>query len=374
MDGIELRVEEVSVGFELGTIEDLRLRLSRSRRAPDLGQGWERGAPSAWTAELVDDWYRFDIDPLQARLDALTHYRAQVGDQHVHVIRVEGSGPQPLPLLLTHGWPGSFLEYLKLIPLLSEPEAHSGDPADAFTLIIPSLPGFAFSGPPPHEGRTARDVARIWHRLMIDGFGYERYGAHGSDLGAGVTGWLARDHPDSLTGIHLATPGLAVPADRRSAGEERFAEAVGRWAVEEGGYMHEHATKPATLAAALADSPVGLAAWIGEKVVAWSSERADGFPRLTEIFCCPRSPCTGRPTRSRRPSCHTGPTSMATARCRPAIPPRYQPRSPSSVASAYRSPSRHVSSPSGSTTSPTGPSIRSGVTFQRWRSRRSSPT
>jgi hypothetical protein len=201
MDGNELRVEEVSVGFELGTIEDLRLRLSRSRRAPDLGQGWERGAPSAWTAELLNDWYRFDIDPLQARLDALTHYRAQIGDQHVHVIRVEGSGPQPLPLLLTHGWPGSFLEYLKLIPLLTEAEAHSGDPADAFTLIIPSLPGFGFSGPPPHEGRTARDVAGIWHRLMIDGFGYERYGAHGSDLGAGVTGWLARDHKTTSHGM-----------------------------------------------------------------------------------------------------------------------------------------------------------------------------
>ena len=278
MDTNDLRVDEVSVGFELGTIEDLRLRLSRSRRAPDLGQGWERGAPSAWTAELLDDWYQFDIYPLQTRLDALTHYRAQVGDQHVHVIRVEGSGPHPLPLLLTHGWPGSFLEYLKLIPLLTEPQAHSGNPADAFTLIIPSLPGFGFSGPPPHEGRTARDVARIWHRLMIDGFGYERYGAHGSDLGAGVTSWLACDHPDNLAGIHLATPGLAVPADRRSASEERFAEAVGSWAIEEGGYMHEHATKPATLAAALADSPVGLAAWIGEKIVTWSSERADGIP------------------------------------------------------------------------------------------------
>jgi pimeloyl-ACP methyl ester carboxylesterase len=278
MDGNELRVEEVSVGFELGTIEDLRLRLSRSRRAPDLGQGWERGAPSAWTAELLDDWYRFDIYPLQARLDALTHYRGQVGDQHVHVIRVEGSGRQPLPLLLTHGWPGSFLEYLKLIPLLTEPEAHSGDPADAFTLIIPSLPGFGFSGPPPHEGRTAREVARIWHRLMIDGFGYERYAAHGSDLGAGVTSWLAREYPTNIAGIHLATPGLAAPVDGRLPAEVRFAEAVAKWMVEEGGYMHEHATKPATLAASISDSPAGLAAWIGEKVVAWSSERVDGAP------------------------------------------------------------------------------------------------
>jgi pimeloyl-ACP methyl ester carboxylesterase len=113
---------------------------------------------------------------------------------------------------------------------------------------------------------------------MTEGFKYECYAAHGSDLGAGVTGWLARDHPGHVVGIHLATPGLVVPADRRSVAEERFAEAVAKWVSEEGGYMHEHATKPATLAAALSDSPAGLAAWIGEKVVAWSSEGADGVP------------------------------------------------------------------------------------------------
>jgi pimeloyl-ACP methyl ester carboxylesterase len=278
MNGNTLRVEEVPVGFEPGTIEDLRLRLSRWRRAPDLGGGWERGTPTTWMADLLDDWLQFDVDALQGRLDALTHYQAQVEDQHVHVVRVVGSGPRPLPLLLTHGWPGSFLEYLKLIPLLIDPEAHAADPIDTFTLIIPSLPGFGFSGPPPHQGRTARNVASIWHRLMADGFGYQRYAAHGSDLGAGVTGWLARDYPTNVAGIHLATPGLAVPADRRSPAEERFAEAVARWAMEEGGYMHEHATKSATLAAAHCDSPAGLAAWIAEKVVAWSSEHVDGIP------------------------------------------------------------------------------------------------
>jgi pimeloyl-ACP methyl ester carboxylesterase len=278
MYGKELRVEEVPVSFELETVQDLRRRLSGWRRAPDLGQDWERGTPTTWITDLLDDWHQFDVAALQGRLDALTHYRAQVEDQHVHVVRVVGSGPRPLPLLLTHGWPGSFLEYLKLIPLLTDPEAHAADPIDTFTLIIPSLPGFGFSGPPPHQGRTARNVASIWHRLMADGFGYERYAAHGSDLGAGVTGWLARDYPTNVAGIHLATPGLAVPADRRSAAEERFAEAVARWAMEEGGYMHEHATKPATLAAALSDSPAGLAAWIGEKVVAWSSERINGVP------------------------------------------------------------------------------------------------
>jgi pimeloyl-ACP methyl ester carboxylesterase len=113
---------------------------------------------------------------------------------------------------------------------------------------------------------------------MVDGFGYERYAAHGSDLGAGVTSWLAREYPANIAGIHLATPGLAAPADGRSPAEQRFAEAVAQWTAEEGGYMHEHATKPATLAAALSDSPAGLAAWIGEKVVAWSPERVDGAP------------------------------------------------------------------------------------------------
>jgi pimeloyl-ACP methyl ester carboxylesterase len=278
VNGNELRVEEVPVDLDLGAIEDLQQRLSRWQRARDLGHDWERGTPTTWIAELLNDWHKFDVEVLQGRLDALTHYRAEIEDQHVHVVRVVGSGPRPLPLLLTHGWPGSFLEYLKLIPLLTDPEAHGADPIDTFTLIIPSLPGFGFSGPPPKSGRTARNVASIWHRLMTEGFEYERYAAHGSDLGAGVTGWLARDYPSHVVGIHLATPGLAVPADRRSVAEERFAEAVTRWASEEGGYMHEHATKPATLAAALSDSPAGLAAWIGEKVVAWSSERADGVP------------------------------------------------------------------------------------------------
>jgi pimeloyl-ACP methyl ester carboxylesterase len=119
---------------------------------------------------------------------------------------------------------------------------------------------------------------------MTDGLGYERYAAHGSDLGGGVTSWLAREYPSNIVGIHLATPGLAVAADGRSPAEERFAQAVGKWTMEEGGYMHEHATKPATLAAAISDSPAGLAAWIGEKVVAWSSEQVEGVPAFDQDF------------------------------------------------------------------------------------------
>ena len=183
-----------------------------------------------------------------------------------------------MPLLLTHGWPGSFLEYLPVLTLLSDPGAHGADPADAFTVVVPSLPGYGFSGSPPPTGMTGRQVAWLWHELMTVGLGYERFVAHGSDLGAGVTAWLARDRPGPVAAIHLATPGLAVAAGPRTAHEESFARAVRDWTAEEGGYMHEHATKPGTLGAGLSDSPAGLAAWIGEKIVAWSSTRPDGSP------------------------------------------------------------------------------------------------
>jgi pimeloyl-ACP methyl ester carboxylesterase len=165
-----------------------------------------------------------------------------------------------------------------VLPLLCDPGAHGADPADAFTVIVPSLPGYGFSGPPPPVGFTGRQVAAQWHALVASGLGHERYVAHGSDLGAGVTAWLARDEPQAVLAIHLATPGLAVAPPPRTGPEEAYAAAVGAWTAEEGAYAHEHATKPATLGAALSDSPAGLAAWIAEKIVAWSSTRADGTP------------------------------------------------------------------------------------------------
>ena len=181
-------------------------------------------------------------------------------------------------MLLTHGWPGSLLEYLKVLPLLRDPGAHGADPADAFTAIVPSLPGYGFSSPPPPSGFTGRQVGALWHALMTSGLAYEHYVAHGSDLGAGVTAWLARDQPGAVRAIHLATPGLAPAPAPRTQPEDAYAAAVETWTAEEGGYAHEHATKPATVGAALLDSPAGLAAWIAEKVIAWSSTTPDGSP------------------------------------------------------------------------------------------------
>jgi pimeloyl-ACP methyl ester carboxylesterase len=276
--GSPVAVETVRVRLDRALLDELRRRLAVSRLVPPDGDGWERGIPPQWLAGLLADWRRFDADAFQARLDRLVHLRVTVGGQAVHVVREHGHGPEPLPLLLTHGWPGSFCEYLDILPLLTNPGANGGDPADAFTVVVASLPGFGFSGPPPAGGLTAVAVARLWHRLMTEGLGYTRYVAHGSDLGAGVSARLARAHPGALAGIHLATPGLPVPPAPWSPAEEAHFAAVDAWTSEEGGYAHVHSTKPSTLGAALLDSPAGLAAWIGEKIIAWSSMAADGQP------------------------------------------------------------------------------------------------
>jgi len=271
-------VEPAHPEFDAAALDDLGRRLSAARLAPGGGTAWEQGVPQPWLAGLLADWQRFDVGAFQVRLDRLAHVRAVVAGQAIHLVHQRGRGPAPLPLLLTHGWPSSFCEYLDLLPLLTDPGGHGGDPGDAFTVVAPSLPGFGFSGPPPAEGLTADAVAGLWHRLMTEGLGYSRYVAHGSDLGAGVTARIARAHPDAVAGIHLATPGLAAPPKPWSPAEEAHFAQVDAWTGEEGGYAHVHSTKPATLGAALQDSPAGLAAWVGEKITAWSSTTSDGRP------------------------------------------------------------------------------------------------
>jgi len=274
-------VEPVRVGFDAAVLDDLGRRLSAARLATDGGTGLEQGVPRSWLAGVLADWQRFDTAAFQTRLDRLAHWRAVVDGQVIHLVHEPGRGPAPLPLLLTHGWPGSFCEYLDIMPLLTDPGAHGGDPGDAFTVVAPSLPGFGFSGPVPAGGLTADAVARLWHRLMSEGLGYRHYVAHGSDLGAGVTARLARAHSGAVAGIHLATPGLAPPPKPWSPAERAHFAEVDAWTGEEGGYAHVHSTKPVTLGAALHDSPAGLAAWIGEKITAWSSTSADGQPAFS---------------------------------------------------------------------------------------------
>ena len=277
VDAYRTRVE-----LDEAELDDLAARLGRARLPPSNTSSWVRGTPAPWLAELIADWRAFDLGHLQDGLDELTHVCVSLDGLSIHAVHAQGSGTAPAPLLLTHGWPSSFLEYVGLLPLLTDPRSKGGSPGSkAFTVVVPSLPGFGFSGVPPEEGLSHEQVAEIWHRLMVDALGYERYFAHGSDLGAGVTARLARAHPEAVTAIHLATPGLTAPPEPWSEPVRRHFEEVAKWSLEEGGYSHMHATKPSTLAAALLDSPVALAAWIGEKWMSWSGTSRDGLPAVS---------------------------------------------------------------------------------------------
>ncbi len=267
-------------------LQDLRERLLRTHLPPDLGSRWERGMPRDWLRGLLD-WRVFHADAFQDRLDGLSQLRAELDGQTLHLVHAQGRGPNPLPLLLTNGWPGSFLEFLKVLPPLCDSGAHGEDPADAFTVIVPSLPGFGFSAAPPAPGLTARQVARLWDALLTEGLGYDRYVAHGSDLGAGVTAWLARDQPQAVAAIHLATPGLAPIAPTRTAAEEEFADAVTAWTAEEGGYAHEHPRSPAHSGRRYRTACLGWPHGWGRRSSPGAARPRTEVPRLT-VSCCSR--------------------------------------------------------------------------------------
>lgn len=258
-------------------IRDLRRRLETVRWPAALdADGWEDGAGLSFMKRLADHWlHRFDWRIQEERLNRLPNQTMTVDGQAIHFIHQQGAGPSPMPLVLTHGWPGSFVEMEHLIPLLADPGAHGGDPADAFHVVVPSLPGYGFSPAPSHAGVSSREIAMLWHGLMV-GLGYARFGAQGGDIGAGVSMWLARLFPDTLSGIHLNyIPGSYRPpsddtAPPVTADEQAFLDRASAWSAMEGAYAALHGTKPQTLAFSLTDSPLGLAAWITEKVRSWS--------------------------------------------------------------------------------------------------------
>jgi pimeloyl-ACP methyl ester carboxylesterase len=268
------------------TLDDLRERLARTRWPDEVADaGWEYGASLGYMRELVDYWRTgFDWRAAERAMNAAPHFRARVDGVGIHLIHQRGRGPAPLPLLITHGWPSSFVEMLALIPLLADPGAHGGDPADAFDVIVPSVPGFGFSDR-PGRGMTRSRVAGLWAGLM-EGLGYPRYAAHANDIGAVISGWLAADHPERLIALHTLMPTFppaVIGEDARpwSPAEQAFARLQARWEREEGGYNLIQETRPQTLAYGLHDSPAGLAAWIVEKWLAWTGDAAEAARRLS---------------------------------------------------------------------------------------------
>lgn len=258
-------------------IEDLQRRLAETRfPSPIDRESWDDGTSQAFIQRIVDHWqHRFDWRVQEARLNRLPQYRTTIDGLDIHFVHQPGTGPAPLPLILTHGWPGSFIEMEQIIPLLADPAAHGGDPADAFHVVVPSLPGYGFSQAPSHPGMNSRRIAGMWLRLM-QGIGYGRFAAQGGDIGAGVSAWLARLFPEHVIGIHLNyipgsyRPPLTASLPPVTREEQAFLDVARSWIATEGAYVAIQSTKPQTLAYALTDSPAGLAAWLVEKFRAWS--------------------------------------------------------------------------------------------------------
>ncbi|WP_285701612.1 epoxide hydrolase family protein [Actinomadura sp. NBRC 104412] len=262
-------------------LDDLRDRLRRTRWAPQLtGTGWERGVPTDYLRRLVDRWADgFDWRAREAELNRFPQFTTTIDGTNVHFLHVRSDVPDATPLILLHGWPGSIVEFLDLIGPLTEPVAHGGTAADAFHLVIPSLPGFGFSGPPPGTGWTDGRIAAAMVELMAR-LGYERYAVQGGDVGQFVGPLMGRHAPDKVIGVHVnglltfPSPDAAVMAALSDADRERL-DAMRRWQEQMGAYMQVQGTRPQTIAAALHDSPAGQLAWIVEKFKDWTDPAVD---------------------------------------------------------------------------------------------------
>jgi pimeloyl-ACP methyl ester carboxylesterase len=261
-------------------LDDLRQRLRRTRwPEPATVDDWSQGIPLDYTRQLCEYWLeQYDWRAAEARLNRFPQFRTEIDGLDIHFLHVRSPHEGALPLVITHGWPGSVVEFGKVIGPLADPVAHGGDAADAFHVVCPSLPGYGFSGKPARAGWGSGHTADAWDQLMTR-LGYARYGAQGGDWGAQVTTALGMRHPDHLAGIHLNMP-IAFP-DPASAGELTPREQAAldsmtyydRW---DSGYSKQQATRPQTVGYGLVDSPAGLCAWIIEKFWAWTD--CDGDP------------------------------------------------------------------------------------------------
>jgi len=285
MSGYEIRPFRIEVPESI--LEDLRERLRRTRWPDEIpGAGWRYGTDLVYMKELVAYWRDvYDWRSHEARLNGFRQFMVRLGNIDLHFIHAQGVGPRPLPLLLSHGWPGSVWEFHKLIPLLTDPAKYGADPADAFTVVAPSLPGYGFSFRPGQQRFGIVEIADLFATLMTDVLGYPRFGAHGGDWGSAITARLGATYADRLVAIHVTNlfiRGAGTDPATLTAEERQYFEAARCWQREEAGYQWIQGTRPQTLAYALTDSPVGLLAWIVEKFRAWSDCDGDIERRFTK--------------------------------------------------------------------------------------------
>ena len=261
-------------------LRDLHARLDRTRWPErETVADWSQGVPLAYLKKLCAYWADgYDWRATEARLNAFSQFRTEVDGLGIHFLHVRSPHQDALPLVVTHGWPGSIVEFLKVIGPLTDPTAHGGDAADAFHVVCPSLPGYGFSDKPAQPGWKVERIAAAWTQLMAR-LGYERYGAQGSDWGTSISASIGQQDPDHVAGIHL-TPPLAAH-DPETFDDLTDAEQAALASLEYGdewdsGYSKEHETRPQTVGYSLVDSPAGLCAWILEKFRSWTD--CDGHP------------------------------------------------------------------------------------------------
>src|SRR6266403_1032956 len=274
-----LNITPFSIHIEAEILSDLRERIRKTRwpdQAPSAA--WEQGTDLEYLRQLLEYWAgEFDWQTQERELNAAAQFRAELDGVHIHFVHERARHGHGVPLILTHGWPSTFVELLPLVPFLTDPHAHGID-GPAFDVVIPSLPGYGFSERPRRTGVNYQYVAGLWHRLMR-GLGYERYGAQGGDFGAGVATFMALTDPEPMIGVHLSnleiTPYTGPGARPLSAAERTYRERNEAFWQAEYGYKAIQSTKPQTLGYGLNDSPAGLAAWILEKFRTWSDCHGD---------------------------------------------------------------------------------------------------
>jgi pimeloyl-ACP methyl ester carboxylesterase len=277
----QANVEPFRIAVPDAALADLRERLKHTRfpdEVPDTG--WEYGANLAYLKELVSYWHdRYDWRTHERELNRFAHFKAPVDGLGIHFIHEKGRGPNPKPLLILHGWPGSIYEFNEIIPMLTDPAAHGADPRDSFTVVAPSLPGYGFSDHPRARAMNIQAMAEIFFKLMTEVLGYDRFAMQGGDWGAAITSRMGEVHADHLYGIHVnmiaAGPAQGRKAPELTDEEKVFLGDAEKFRNQETGYQWIQGTKPQTLAAGLNDSPAGLAAWIVEKFRTWSDCHGD---------------------------------------------------------------------------------------------------
>jgi len=282
------KVEPFSIKVPEEVLADLKARLDRTRfpdEVPDTA--WEYGTDLAYLRELVDYWRtRYDWRKHEKHLNGLRHFRTEIADLDLHFIHEEGRGPNPKPLLLIHGWPGSVYEFMEIIPMLTNPAAYGGDTSDSFTVIAPSLPGYGFSGHAKTRAMNIQAIADILFKLMTETLGFPRFAVQGGDWGSAITARIGEVYPSYLYGIHLNMIPVG-PTEGRNAPEltpeeKVFLGDMEKFRTAETGYQWIQGTKPQTLAYGLNDSPAGLAAWIVEKFRTWSDCHGNLESRFTK--------------------------------------------------------------------------------------------